>query len=135
MEAGSRHPREVASPIQELGPSWREESILSNAFLLGLGAFLALAPFVIGNQEDANAWVDVAAGSAVALLALLRMLVWHGAAWVGVVTGLIGAGIAIAALPLHDRPSQANTVLVTGVLIAIVSIWSAAAPSRRKSPA
>ena len=97
--------------------------------------FLALTPLVVGNQEDANGWVDVAAGAAVAVLALLRMLVWHSAGWVGVVTLLIGIGVALAALPLHDRPNQQRTVLITGVLIAIISIWSAAAPARRKKRA
>lgn len=130
---GEREPQpEVASPVQELGPNWREEAFLSNAFLLGLGVFLALTPLVVGNQEDTNAWVDVAAGAAVAVLALLRMLFWHSAGWVGVVTLLIGIGVAIAALPLHDRPNQERTVLITGVLIAIISIWSASAPSRRR---
>ncbi|HZG49302.1 MAG TPA: hypothetical protein VEY90_07260 [Thermoleophilaceae bacterium] len=133
---GESEPKpEVASPIQELGPSWREESLLANAFLLALGVFLALTPFVVGNQEDANAWLDVAAGGAVAALALLRILLWHGAAWVGAFTGVIGIAVAIAALPLHDRPNQGRTVLITGVLIAIVSIWSAAAPARRRKAA
>ena len=127
--------REVASPVQELGPSWREEAFLSNAILVGLGVFLALTPLVVGSQEDTNAWVDVAAGAAVAALALLRMLIWHSAGWVGVVTLLIGIGVALAALPLHDRPNQERTVLITGVLIAILSIWSAAAPARRKKRA
>jgi len=117
--------------MQEVGPSWRSESSLANAVLLGLGVFLALVPFVIEGEQGANAWVDVAAGAAVAALALLRMLVWPSAAWIGALTGLIGAGMAIAALPLHERPGQGATALVVGVLIALVSIWSLTAPARR----
>ena len=117
--------------MQEVGPSWRSESSLANAVLLGLGVFLALVPFVIEGEQGANAWVDVAAGAAVAALALLRMLVWPSAAWIGALTGLIGAGMAIAALPLHERPGRGATALVVGVLIALVSIWSLTAPARR----
>ena len=132
-ELSEREPaRRVESAPRELGPSWREEAVLANLILIGLGVVLAVAPFVIGSDPGANAWIDVAAGAAVVVLALIRVLGAHGAAWIGVLIGLIGVGMAAVALPLHERPAQERAALATAVVIALVAIWSAGAPARRR---
>ncbi len=96
-----------------------------------LGAWLIIAPFVLGYISGQAYWNSILVGIAVGVIALIRVASPYGTQWLSWVNVALGVWLIIAPFVLNDTVSAAywNDVIV-GAVIVLVALWSAMTATR-----
>jgi hypothetical protein len=94
-----------------------------------LGAWLIIAPFVMGYTDTAAMWNSIIVGVIVAILAWIRAANPASAPWLSWVNAVLGVWLIIAPfiLGFSGMTGSKWTNIVVGVGIAIFGAWSALA--------
>lgn len=106
---------------------YRRQIITASGIDLGVGLWLALAPFILGYAEWWATWNSVIVGAAVALLAGTRVFGAHRAAVLSWINVVFGIWLIVSPWPLGGLEEGAvfwNNVM-SGIVIATCASWSA----------
>ena len=119
---------------------WRSEVIGSSGLNVLIGAWLVIAPWVLGYTSGDPKWNDVIFGILVGTFGLTRVLGAYRASWMSWLNALIGAWIFIAAFTIDSSTVAFWNDIACGAAVFVLAIWSAtvsdAAPraARRTDP-
>ena len=119
-------------------PDERREIALWSGLNVLAGAWLVIAPWVLGYWTSDPRWNDVACGAAIALLAVIRLAGAFRASWLSWINALIGAWVFIAAFTIDRSATAAWNDAIVGAVVFLVAAMSADASgrlfSRREAP-
>ena len=129
-------PRDVAVPASEPAPDgaprptvaprargWRDQLVAAELTLLAVAAWLIASPLALGYDSDDDAWVPLAGGGALGVLAILRVTgAWRTRA-LSALSVVVGLALVIAA-PLIEAPigGSLNQGLMGGIAMVLALI-------------
>ncbi len=119
-------------------PDGRRGIALLSGLNVAAGAWLVIAPWVLGYWTSDPRWNDVACGAAVGLIALIRALGGFRASWLSWINALIGAWVFVAAFTIDRSAVAAWNDAIVGAIVFLLAAMSADASrrlfSRRETP-
>jgi hypothetical protein len=124
--------RMANAPLSEpaVGPrgpvDWRSNVIALSGLNVVAGLWLIVAPFVLSYGDGDPIWNDVVFGAVTALIAVARASGAYRAAWLSLVNAAVGIWIFLSAFWLDETTTAGWNDVITGAVIAILAILSAA---------
>ncbi|MGB0098356.1 MAG: SPW repeat protein [Solirubrobacteraceae bacterium] len=111
-------------------PNERREIALLSALNVLAGAWLVIAPWVLGYWSSDPRWNDVACGAAVSLVALISLAGAFRASWLSWINAVIGAWVFVAAFTIDRSAVAAWNDAIVGAVIFLLAAASADATRR-----
>lgn len=112
--------------------SWRWEVVAASGANLALGAWLLLAPAVLGYSEGDSVLAHSAAGALIVVVALLRTTVARRRSWMSWLNATAGAWVMAHGLLIAESPEATLNGTFTGALVVTFAAASAMASTGAK---
>lgn len=125
-------PRPVAPPPPRR--NWRDEIVTLSGLNVIAGAWLIIAPWVLGYSGRDPRWNDVVFGAIVAAFAAIRMGGAFRDAWLSAINAAIGVWLFVAAFTIDVSSTAATNDIIVGVIVFLLAIASASATPALRRP-
>lgn len=112
----------TGGPPERAGDDARTASA-ANVFA---GAWLLIAPWVLGYSAAAARWNDVACGAAIGVLAFARLAGAPRLVWLSLCNAAIATWLVVASFTLDGGGTEFANDVILGALIALLALLSAA---------
>jgi hypothetical protein len=123
-------------PIAPAGGDWRSEVVGASGLNVLIGAWLIIAPWVLGYVSGDPYWNDVIFGFLVGAFGLARVFGAYRESWMSWLNALFGVWLFVAAFTIDVSTVAFWNDIACGVAVFVLAVWSAsvsdAAPRVRR---
>lgn len=123
-------PARVEDASPDPWPDWRKDLFSTSGMYALAGVWLILAPFALTYTSRDPYWNDVAVGTMIAAIGLVRLGGGARASILSRITAVIALWIFVSAFWLDESDRAAINDMVLGIVVLALSLASVAATDR-----